>query len=364
MPLRLKDQLYATVNSDSIYNGSYKLTLPSKAGTVALTSDGVTTATTSTYAQCLEGNGRITSANIAHTYPNNDVHQRLDIASAAMTTGKPAADGYINTYSWDNSGSYDTQIFIPNNNNGSSDGHMQIRFKNSVTDWTAWQNLPLMSDIPTATSDLTNDSGFLTTIPTASASTLGGIKVGSGLSISNGVLSTQSTAPDWSDITNKPTFATVATSGSYNDLSNKPTIPTVNNATLTIQKNGTNVQTFTANSSSNKTANITVPTTVAELSDASDYATTTDLAAKQNLLSPGNHIDITSDVISATGYVHSENPQAAAAATSTITGSMIASGTITADKLAPGATVQLTLSSSDIGEGSPLAANTLYGVYI
>lgn len=31
---------------------------------------------------------------------------------------------------------------------------------------------------------------------------------------------------DWSDITNKPTFATVATSGSYTDLSSKPTIPT------------------------------------------------------------------------------------------------------------------------------------------
>lgn len=36
--------------------------------------------------------------------------------------------------------------------------------------------------------------------------------------------------------------------------------PTVGNATLTIQKNGTNVQTFTANATSNKTANITVPT--------------------------------------------------------------------------------------------------------
>lgn len=38
------------------------------------------------------------------------------------------------------------------------------------------------------------------------------------------------------------------------------TIPTVNNATLTIQKNGTTVQTFTANASSNATANIEVPT--------------------------------------------------------------------------------------------------------
>ena len=32
---------------------------------------------------------------------------------------------------------------------------------------------------------------------------------------------------DWSDITNKPNFATVATSGDYDDLTNKPTIPTV-----------------------------------------------------------------------------------------------------------------------------------------
>lgn len=30
---------------------------------------------------------------------------------------------------------------------------------------------------------------------------------------------------DWSNVTDKPTFATVATTGSYNDLSNKPTIP-------------------------------------------------------------------------------------------------------------------------------------------
>ena len=60
-------------------------------------------------------------------------------------------------------------------------------------------------------------------------------------------------------------LATVATSGSYNDLSNKPTIPTVNNGTLTIQKNGTNVQTFTANQSSSVTANITVPTKASDV---------------------------------------------------------------------------------------------------
>lgn len=217
--------------------------------------------------------------------------------------------------------------------------------------------------IPTNVSAFTNDAGYLTSIPTASSSVLGGIKVGSGLSISNGVLSTNATAPSWNDITGKPTFATVATSGSYNDLSNKPTIPTVNNATLTIQKNGTTVNTFTANASSNVTANITVPTTVAELSDAGNYATNTALDDKQDVLTAGDHISISNDTISAVDYVHSENPVAATTPTGTVTGSMIASGTITADKLAAGATVKLTLSTTDIGEGAALAANTLYGVY-
>ena len=62
-------------------------------------------------------------------------------------------------------------------------------------------------------------------------------------------------------------LAKVATSGSYTDLTNKPTIPTVNNGTLTIQKNGTNVATFTANQSTASTANIEVPTKLSELTD-------------------------------------------------------------------------------------------------
>jgi hypothetical protein len=59
-----------------------------------------------------------------------------------------------------------------------------------------------MPTIPTKTSQLINDSGFLTS--------------------SSGVI----TSVSWSDITNKPNFSTVATSGSYTDLSNTPTIPT------------------------------------------------------------------------------------------------------------------------------------------
>lgn len=75
-------------------------------------------------------------------------------------------------------------------------------------------------------------------------------------------------------------LATVATSGSYNDLTGKPTIPTVNNATLTIQKNGTAVGTFTANASTNKSIDIVVPTKVSELTNDSSYATTSAVSAK------------------------------------------------------------------------------------
>lgn len=78
---------------------------------------------------------------------------------------------------------------------------------------------------------------------------------------------------DLADYTPTSSLWAAALSNDYNDLINKPTIPTVNNAALTIQKNATNVATFTANANEAVVANITVPTTVSELSDASDYAT-------------------------------------------------------------------------------------------
>ncbi|MBR3254225.1 hypothetical protein IKF88_00625 [Candidatus Saccharibacteria bacterium] len=78
---------------------------------------------------------------------------------------------------------------------------------------------------------------------------------------------------DWSQsdntkvdyIKNKPTIPAAQVNSDWNAVSgvaqilNKPTIPTVNDATLTIQQNGTDVATFTANSATNATANITSP---------------------------------------------------------------------------------------------------------
>lgn len=61
-----------------------------------------------------------------------------------------------------------------------------------------------------------------------------------------------------------------------------PTMPNVGNGTLTIQKNGTNVQTFTANQSGNSTANITVPTKTSELTNDSGFKTTDNNTWKAN----------------------------------------------------------------------------------
>ena len=84
----------------------------------------------------------------------------------------------------------------------------------------------------------------------------------------------------------------VAKTGSYNDLLYTPTIPAAaNNGTLTIQKNGTKVQTFTANQSTNATANITVPVKVSELTNDSGFTTNkgtvTSVSVKMNGASKG-----------------------------------------------------------------------------
>lgn len=58
-----------------------------------------------------------------------------------------------------------------------------------------------------------------------------------------------------------------STTINYNDLTNKPTIPSVGNGILTIQKNGTAIDTFAANATANKTINIIVPTKLSNLTD-------------------------------------------------------------------------------------------------
>lgn len=100
-------------------------------------------------------------------------------------------------------------------------------------------------------------------------------------------------------------LADVAHSGDYNDLINKPVPingqvqsdwnqtnemmpdfirnkPSVGNAVLTIRKNGSDVQTFSANSTTDKVANIEVPTKVSELQNDAGYITSSAIPAVNN----------------------------------------------------------------------------------
>lgn len=136
----------------------------------------------------------------------------------------------------------------------------------------AYDDLTGKPAIPSRTSDLANNSSYITssalsgyvksvngaapdssgnvtisvsgggssgggnyTLPTASSSTLGGVKVGSGLTINtSGVLSADVTASTLTAYAKITDLSAVAKTGSYNDLTNKPTIPaayTLPNAT-------------------------------------------------------------------------------------------------------------------------------------
>ena len=113
-----------------------------------------------------------------------------------------------------------------------------------------------------------------------------------------------------------------ALSNNYNDLDNLPTIPTVNDATLTIQKNGVDVQTFTANASSNVTANITVPTKTSDLTNDSDFVVSSNLAT---VATSGDYGDLsnkpsiptnTSDLTNDSNFVDTSNSAVASGITS------------------------------------------------
>ena len=86
---------------------------------------------------------------------------------------------------------------------------------NSINKDIYYKDIATVSQIPTTTGELTNDSGFITSTALNGYATETWVE-------QKGYL----TSVAWGDITGKPTLATVATSGSYNDLSDKPTIPT------------------------------------------------------------------------------------------------------------------------------------------
>ena len=135
-----------------------------------------------------------------------------------------------------------------------------------VLNATDVQALPNTTVIPTTTSQLTNNSGYITS-------------AGAPVQSVNGKIGTVS-----------------LNANDVGALPSTTTIPVVNNAKLTIQKNGTDVGNFTANSAVDTTVNITVPTKLSELEDDSSFAKTSELPTKTSELENDSGYITSSDI--------------------------------------------------------------------
>ena len=219
------------------------------------------------------------------------------ITDAALTGYAKTTDIPTKTSQLENDSHYITASEAPVQSVNSKTGAVQL----NASDVGA---LPDTTVIPTKTSQLDNDSGFITDIPIASATQLGGVKVGAGLSVTeNGVLSATgggtADAVEWNNVLDKPTTiagygitdakiengtitlgnqtitplisapvtsvnsktgAVVLNASDVGALPADTVIPTVNNATLTIRRNSVDVGSFTANSANDVNIDINVPT--------------------------------------------------------------------------------------------------------
>lgn len=277
----------ADTSSDAFIKN--KPAIPTKTSDITNDSGFITSAAVPTKTSDLTNDsGFITNQvnNLANYYTQSEVNGMFNALSVPTKTSDLTNDSGFLTSIPIASASTLGGVKIGNGINITADGTISAavasldwaNITNKPTDVSYWTNdagYITSADLPTKTSDLTNDSNFVSNTSYATSSTGGVVKVGSGLSITDGILSATgggvADTVEWDNVLNKPSFSTVATSGSYNDLSNKPTIPTVNNATLTIQRNNTSVGTFTANASSNKTINIVVPTKTSDLTNDSGF---------------------------------------------------------------------------------------------
>ena len=125
------------------------------------------------------------------------------ITDAALTGYAKTTDIPTKTSQLDNDSYYITASEAPVQSVNSKTGAVQL----NASDVGA---LPDTTVIPTKTSQLDNDSGFITDIPIASATQLGGVKIGAGLSVTeNGILSATgggtADAVEWNNVLDKPT---------------------------------------------------------------------------------------------------------------------------------------------------------------
>lgn len=158
--------------------------------------------------------------------------------------------------------------------------------------------LPDTTVIPTTTSELVNDSGYITGITETDVREALGYTP-----VDPSDLSTVATTGNYSDLSGTPNLATVATTGDYDDLTNKPTIPVV----------PTNVSAFTNDAGYITGIDSTDVTTAlgytpvdpsdlgtAAYTNSTDYATAGQGTKADTALQPGDDI---SELNNDTGYI-------------------------------------------------------------
>lgn len=139
-------------------------------------------------------------------YPNN---VGTTVLRAIFTNNMmPTSDywGGIHVHGW--STDYSSWELVGYNGNGNVPTKGLYFRTGILSTWNSWKRVAFADEIPTSMA-----WGNITGAP-----------------------ATATRWPSWSEVTSKPSFATVATSGSYNDLSNKPSIPSAETAATIMSK--------------------------------------------------------------------------------------------------------------------------------
>ena len=84
----------------------------------------------------------VTTADLTHINTNTRAHMILSQITSKTSTTHDPGDGYMLSFMWDNTDSYDAQLFIPDAGTSSNNyGRLKIRYNNNSA-WGDWEYLP------------------------------------------------------------------------------------------------------------------------------------------------------------------------------------------------------------------------------
>ena len=276
-----------TINTNQTVNAAINISVPTSASDVGALPDSTVIGNANV---TIKRNGTV----IGTINANQTVNAAIDITVPTVVSDLTNDSGYITGIT---SGDVTTALGYTPFNSANIDTVMSSSSTNPVQNKVVYSQLTLKADkteigsgnttikkngtvlgtiganqtanvaiditVPTVVSDLTNDSGFITSISSSDVTTALGYTPYNNTNPSGyqaNVLETVKVNGTAQTPTNKTIDITI------------PAAPTVGSANLTIQKNGSGVATFSANSTVAVTANISVPTTITELASSTQMA--------------------------------------------------------------------------------------------